>query len=247
MKLLAITLAWITAVHADTVVLGMGCFFRGKKVFEEQVPGVKVRMGYSGGFAENPTYEDVMRGRTGHAEVVEITYDTGAQLKAILDVFWKSHNPTQFNRQGNLVGSQYRSVAYFASPEQNQTIHETKSVHEKRLQADGVTGPIVTQVAQLEKFFPAEGNIAEIASAIQEKVKKDQAEYTEKLRQAEELRKGQQADEEEEKGQASKANVDEVKEDQEDRKSRVRQLAEEGERLEENEKEEKLKEVGNQE
>ena len=133
---------------------GAGCFWGVEEDFRK-VPGVRgTAVGYSGGALENPTYEDVCSDATGHAEVVEVDYDPAAvSYDALLDVFWNGHNPTQLNRQGPDVGTQYRSVIFFHSPEQEAAARASK----ERLEKSGrFARPIVTQIVAAEPFWRAE-------------------------------------------------------------------------------------------
>jgi len=135
-------------------VFGAGCFWCVEAVFQ-RLDGVKsVVPGYAGGKTENPTYESVCSGSTGHAEVAKITFDPNViSFKQLLDMFWRSHDPTTLNRQGNDVGTQYRSVIYYLDDEQKNSAEKSKSgVEESNLLAD----PIVTEIERLTKFYPAE-------------------------------------------------------------------------------------------
>ena len=133
---------------------GAGCFWGVEEDFRK-VPGVTATaVGYSGGKLANPTYEDVCSDRTGHAEVVEVEYDPAkASYDSLLDVFWNGHNPTQLNRQGPDVGTQYRSVIFFHSPEQEAAARASK----ERLGKSGKFGrPIVTEISPAQPFWRAE-------------------------------------------------------------------------------------------
>ena len=136
----------------ESATLGAGCFWCVEAVFE-RIPGVQsVVAGYAGGTKEDPTYEEVCTGTTGHAEVARITYDPSKiSYKEILDVFWKAHDPTTLNRQGGDVGTQYRSVIFYEGEDQKNIAEESKREAQKDL-----TDPIVTSVELLKKFFPAE-------------------------------------------------------------------------------------------
>ena len=131
---------------------GAGCFWGVEAAFR-QIEGVtRTRVGYSGGTLENPTYQDVCSRRTGHAEVVEVTYDPErVSYEKLLDVFWHKHDPTRRNLQGWDVGDQYRSVVFFHDAEQRQAALESK----EREQANR-SAPIVTQVEPAETFYEAE-------------------------------------------------------------------------------------------
>ena len=133
---------------------GAGCFWGVEEEFRK-IPGVRdTAVGYSGGTLANPTYEDVCTDGTGHAEVVEVDYDPQrVSYETLLDAFWNGHNPTQLNRQGPDVGTQYRSVIFFHNPEQEATAHASK----ERLEKSGrFPRPIVTQIVPAEPFWRAE-------------------------------------------------------------------------------------------
>jgi peptide-methionine (S)-S-oxide reductase len=120
-----------------------------------QVPGVQEAIvGYSGGKLETPTYRDVCTGQTGHAEVVEVTYDPEqVSFETLLEVFWSNHNPTQRNRQGPDVGTQYRSAIFFHTPEQEALANASKAA----LEASGkYVQPVATQIEEASTFFRAE-------------------------------------------------------------------------------------------
>jgi peptide-methionine (S)-S-oxide reductase len=133
---------------------GGGCFWCVEAVFE-RVPGVHdVTSGYKGGHVPAPTYRDVSTGRSGHAEVVRIEYDPAVvSYEALLDLFWQAHDPTQLNRQGADVGTQYRSVIFYHDEEQRQAAEASR----ERLAAAGTyTRPIVTEIAPASAFYEAE-------------------------------------------------------------------------------------------
>jgi peptide-methionine (S)-S-oxide reductase len=138
----------------EVATLGGGCFWCLEAVFE-QLRGVeKVESGYSGGTVPNPSYERVCGGNTGHAEVVQVTFDPAViSSREILEVFFATHDPTTLNRQGPDVGTQYRSAIFYHSPEQKQIAGEVI----QQLTAEKVWDrPIVTQVVPFETFYPAE-------------------------------------------------------------------------------------------
>jgi methionine-S-sulfoxide reductase len=133
---------------------GSGCFWCGEAVFQ-QLHGVHTAVpGYSGGGVSNPTYEQVCSGTTGHAEVVQITYDPNViSFTDLLEVFWRTHDPTTRDRQGNDVGPQYRSVVFYHNEEQRELAEQYK----RQLDASGTFGaPIVTEIAPFRAFYPAE-------------------------------------------------------------------------------------------
>lgn len=136
----------------ETAVLGGGCFWCTEAVYQ-QVKGIhKVVAGYAGGSVPNPTYYQVETVRTGHAQVVELTYDPAIITYAdILDIFWVVHNPTTPNRQDYDVGPQYRSIILYLNDEQKQVAERSRQAAAK-LWPD----PISTEIAQLDTFFPAE-------------------------------------------------------------------------------------------
>lgn len=142
-------------MHADdskTLTLGGGCFWCLEAVYQ-MVDGVSsVRSGYAGGQLKNPTYEQVCGGQTGHAEVIEITFDPAkTSTDNLLDLFWQIHDPTTLNRQGADVGTQYRSVVFYANAEQKTTAEASKLAAQK-----GFPSPIVTEISPLPEFYVAE-------------------------------------------------------------------------------------------
>jgi peptide-methionine (S)-S-oxide reductase len=139
---------------AKKATFGAGCFWGVEAAFR-QVEGVtRTEAGYEGGTLENPTYEDVCSHTTGHAEVVEVTYDPErVTYEELLDVFWKKHDPTQLNRQGWDIGDQYRSVIFFHDEEQRRTAEISKSGLEE---ARVYPRPIVTVIEPAQTFYPAE-------------------------------------------------------------------------------------------
>ena len=138
----------------ELATFGAGCFW-GVEVTFRNTPGVKdALVGYLGGTLANPTYRDVCTGRTGHAEVVQVTYDPAeVSYDKLLDVFWENHNPTTLNRQGPDVGAQYRSAIFYHTPEQKRAAEESKA----QLQASGrFRDPVVTEITAASTFYPAE-------------------------------------------------------------------------------------------
>jgi peptide-methionine (S)-S-oxide reductase len=133
---------------------GAGCFWGVEEEFRK-IPGVAgTAVGYSGGSLENPTYKDVCADTTGHAEVVEVDYDPAAvSYEALLEVFWNNHNPTQLNRQGPDVGTQYRSAIFFHTPEQEAAARASKEALEKSRR---FPRPIVTEISPARPFWRAE-------------------------------------------------------------------------------------------
>ncbi|PZA06135.1 MULTISPECIES: peptide-methionine (S)-S-oxide reductase MsrA [unclassified Meiothermus] len=138
----------------EVATLGGGCFWCLEAVYDELRGVVDVVSGYSGGHVENPTYEEVCGKRTGHAEVVQITFDPQVvSYRELLEVFFTIHDPTTLNRQGNDVGPQYRSVIFYHSPEQKDIAFQViRGLEQAKVWDD----PIVTEVVPFEKFYPAE-------------------------------------------------------------------------------------------
>jgi len=141
--------------RSEVAVLGGGCFWCLEAVYNELRGVAHVISGYAGGSVPNPTYEQVCSGRTGHAEVVQVTFDPSViSYREILEVFFTIHDPTTLNRQGADVGTQYRSVIFYASAEQEATAREVIT----ETNASGVWhAPLVTEVSALDRFYPAEG------------------------------------------------------------------------------------------
>ncbi len=146
-----------TSVNKDgleTATFGAGCFWCVEAVFQ-QLEGVKtVVSGYTGGKVENPTYRQVSAGTTGHAEVIQLTYDPKVvTFPELLEVFWQTHDPTTLNRQGADVGTQYRSAVFYHTPEQKALAEKYK----QELDASGAfNSPIVTEIVPVGKFYKAE-------------------------------------------------------------------------------------------
>jgi peptide-methionine (S)-S-oxide reductase len=134
----------------------LGCFWGEERKFW-QTPGVvTTAVGYEGGYTPNPTYEEVCSGRTGHAETVRVVFDPGkVSYEQLLRIFWESHNPTQGMRQGNDVGSQYRSAIFYRSPEQQAAAERSRDAYQKKLTEAGY-GEITTQVVPAGEFYFAE-------------------------------------------------------------------------------------------
>jgi peptide-methionine (S)-S-oxide reductase len=138
----------------EVATLGGGCFWCTEAVFSELKGVERVEPGYSGGSVPNPTYEQVCSGTTGHAEVVQITFDPNViSFREILDVFFVTHDPTTLNRQGNDVGTQYRSVIFYHNEEQKATVEK---VVEELTEAKTWDAPIVTQIEPFKAFYQAE-------------------------------------------------------------------------------------------
>lgn len=138
----------------EKATFGAGCFWGVEATFR-QTAGVKAtRVGYLGGTLENPSYEDVCGKDTGHAEVVEVTYDPSViSFEALLNVFWKNHNPTTLNRQGPDVGTQYRSAIFYHDDKQKRAAEESR----QRLDQSGqFKSPVVTEITPATAFYAAE-------------------------------------------------------------------------------------------
>lgn len=136
---------------------GMGCFWGAERKFWELGDGVWVTaVGYAAGFTPNPTYEEVCSGQTGHNEVVRVVYEPGKiAFEALLKTFWESHNPTQGMRQGNDVGTQYRSGIYVTRPDQRVAAEASRAAYQAVLSANGY-GPITTEIVEAPQFYYAE-------------------------------------------------------------------------------------------
>ena len=140
----------------EQAVVGMGCFWGAERVFW-QAPGVyTTAVGYAGGITPNPTYEEVCSGRTGHAEVVLVVFDPArTSYEEILRLFWENHDPTQGMRQGNDVGTQYRSAIFWTTEAQRALAEATRAAFAERLRASGYP-EITTEITQAGPFYYAE-------------------------------------------------------------------------------------------
>ncbi len=139
----------------EQATFGAGCFWGVEETFR-RVPGViDAVSGYTGGTLTNPSYEDVCTGTTGHAETVQVTYDPAqVSYDGLLKVFWENHDPTTKNRQGPDIGTQYRSVIFYHSPEQKKSAEESKVALQQSPRFGGKE--IVTEISPAETFYPAE-------------------------------------------------------------------------------------------
>jgi peptide-methionine (S)-S-oxide reductase len=137
-------------------VFGMGCFWGAERIFW-QAPGVyTTAVGYAGGYTPNATYEEVCSGQTGHAEVVLVVFDPAkTSFEEMLRLFWENHDPTQGMRQGNDLGTQYRSAILYEAEAQREAAEGSREMYENRLRASGY-GPITTEIAPLGDFYYAE-------------------------------------------------------------------------------------------
>ncbi len=143
----------------QTLVVGMGCFWGAEKLFWETQGVYSTFVGYAGGYTPNPAYEEVCSGRTGHTEAVGIVFDPDAvSLEQLLKMFWEQHDPTQGMRQGNDLGSQYRSVIYATSDQQLAAVEASRAMFQQQLGGAGF-GEITTEIAAIDmetEFFYAE-------------------------------------------------------------------------------------------
>jgi peptide-methionine (S)-S-oxide reductase len=138
----------------EKATFGAGCFWGVEATFRALQGVINATVGYAGGTSANPTYEDVCSDETGHAEVVQVEFDPEqASYRDLLDVFWTNHDPTTLNRQGPDVGTQYRSVIFYHSPEQKTAAEESKAELER---SGRFRRPIVTQIEPAPPFYPAE-------------------------------------------------------------------------------------------
>lgn len=140
--------------HNATATFGSGCFWCTEAVFQRLKGVIKVTSGYAGGKPDNPTYREICTGKTGHAEVVQVAYDPSLiSYEELLQVFWKTHDPTTLNQQGADRGTQYRSVIFYHDEEQRVLAEAYK----KQLNESGVfEKPVITEISPLQKFFKAE-------------------------------------------------------------------------------------------
>lgn len=143
-----------TNMKSETITLGNGCFWCTEAIFQQVDGVIKVTSGYSGGHVDNPTYEQVCEKTTGHAEVLQVEFDSSlVTVDELLEIFWQTHDPTTLNRQGNDVGPQYRSVVFYHNEHQK----ERAEFFKKQLDASGAfAGPIVTTIEPIKNFFAAE-------------------------------------------------------------------------------------------
>lgn len=138
----------------EQATFGMGCFWKPEMIFRRTNGVVDARVGYAGGHVDNPTYKQVCGGKTGHAEVVQVDFDPARiSYQQLLDVFWSHHDPTQRDRQGPDVGSQYRSLILAHDETQRTAAEASRDTHQA-----GMTPTIVTLIEPLEVFYPAEEN-----------------------------------------------------------------------------------------
>ena len=138
----------------ETATFGAGCFWCVEAVFERLEGVIDVESGYAGGKTRNPTYEEVCTGKTGHVEVIQVSFDPDAiSYEQLLDTFWKSHDPTTLNRQGSDMGTQYRSAIFYNNKIQKRSSEKSRTF----VDSSGMyINPIVTEIIALNRFYPAE-------------------------------------------------------------------------------------------
>jgi peptide-methionine (S)-S-oxide reductase len=174
----------------DTATFGAGCFWCVEAIFQRLEGVLSVKSGYSGGMVKNPSYKEVCNGTTGHAEVCQITYDkTKISFDELLEVFWKTHDPTTLNRQGNDYGTQYRSAIFYHNEEQKQLAETYKKVLNDE---KAYPNPIITEIAPYviyyeaenyhQNYFNANGNESYCKYVIQPKVDKLEKVFKNKLK-----------------------------------------------------------------
>lgn len=140
----------------EQALFGMGCFWGAERKFWQTEGVYTTAVGYAGGYTPNPTYEQVCTGMTGHAEVVLVVYDPQVvSYASLLRIFWESHDPTQGMRQGNDLGTQYRSAVYIYNDKQKMAVESSKKIYEDKLQEAGY-GPISTEIRPAPEFYYAE-------------------------------------------------------------------------------------------
>lgn len=144
----------VTNTATDTATFGNGCFWCTEAIFQQLDGVISATSGYSGGHVDNPTYKEVCSGNTGHAEVLQIVYDPKKiSFDELLEVFWETHDPTTLNRQGNDVGTQYRSAVFYHNNEQKEKAEKYKVELDK---SGAFNNPIVTEITPFSKFYAAE-------------------------------------------------------------------------------------------
>lgn len=162
MKYLSIMVLVLLSAHSadaqqkklQKATFGMGCFWCSEALFQKLDGVAVVKSGFEGGQVANPSYEDVCTGTTGHAEVIELTYDPAKiSYDELLEVFWKSHDPTTLNRQGADTGTQYRSVIFYHTPEQKAAAEQYKAQLNK---TNAYGKPVVTEITKAQPFYIAE-------------------------------------------------------------------------------------------
>lgn len=140
----------------ETAVFGMGCFWGAERKFWEADGVYTTAVGYAGGYTPNPTYEEVCSGSTGHTEAVLVAFDPQkTSYEEMLRIFWENHDPTQEMRQGNDVGTQYRSAAYWANESQKAALEASREMYDEKLRKSGYTD-VTTEIAEAGPFYYAE-------------------------------------------------------------------------------------------
>jgi len=140
----------------ETAVFGMGCFWGAERMFWQADGVYTTAVGYAGGYTPNATYEEVCSGSTGHTEAVLVAFDPEkTSYERMLQIFWEGHDPTQGMRQGNDVGTQYRSAIYWSTPEQREQAEASRAMYQQELEAAG-HGEITTEIAEAGPFYYAE-------------------------------------------------------------------------------------------
>lgn len=173
----------------ETATIGNGCFWCTEAIFQQVTGVISVKSGYSGGHMENPDYKTVCSGQTGHAECLQIVYDASViSFEEILEIFWRTHDPTTLNRQGNDIGTQYRSVIFYHNEQQKKIAEDY--IHQLT-HAGTFSSPIVTTLEPMMKFYPAEeyhqnyfnlnGTVPYCALVVRPKVEKFKKEFKERL------------------------------------------------------------------
>ena len=144
-------------VGHEVAIFGMGCFWGVERLFWGIDGVVNTSVGYAGGLTPNPTYHETVTGRTGHAEVVRVVYDPAkVSYERLLKVFWEEHDPTQGMRQGNDVGTTYRSAIYWTTPEQKAAAEASRDAYQTALKKAGVSKAITTEIAEAPDYYYAE-------------------------------------------------------------------------------------------
>jgi len=144
----------MTTIKKEIAVFAAGCFWGVEESFRLKPGVIKTTVGYTGGHTTSPTYEQVCSGATGHTEAVHIEYDPQEiSYKALLDIFWSTHNPTEYHRQGLDIGSQYRSEIFYSTEKQKVEAYDSKKALEER---QVHKKPVVTEITKLDVFYPAE-------------------------------------------------------------------------------------------
>tara|TARA_B100001027_G_scaffold92847_1_gene63700 strand:+ start:279 stop:824 length:546 start_codon:yes stop_codon:yes gene_type:complete len=156
MNLFEINLHLEKPAHLNQIYFGMGCFWGAEKKFWHLDGLYTTAVGYAGGLSEKPSYETVCTGSTGHAEVVKVIYDSKiTSLDDLLKIFWESHDPTQLNRQGNDIGTQYRSIIFSESNKEIEILEDSKNKFQEALKSSNM-GTVQTEIKLLKKFYLAE-------------------------------------------------------------------------------------------